>query len=408
MLDLAGLKVCFLAGTLGQGGAERQLFYMLTALRQAGAIPRVLCLATGEHWQKRIEALGVSVTWVGQSRLRVLRLRKIIQELRRDPADILQSQHFYANTYVAAAARFLGLREIGDLRGDGNGAFGADHRILGWCGLNTPRTIVANSLVGIENAIISGASPKRLFFLPNVVDTSLFTPAPRRTKKPVHLLTVGRMVGVKRLDRFVSLVSALSHRTSVPTNGLIVGEGPLRTELQTQAEELRLSPDRLQFCGTSDEPSQIYRDADILLVTSDHEGTPNVVLEAMACGLPVVATRVGGLPALIQHGKTGYLVDPDDETALTDAVLDLVQSSEKRMAFGKYAREVAEQHHALPQLTKDLRQLYDAILVGTDVRTISRRWPLSRKRQQSPMPRERNESLRVWRKNTGNWSRDTC
>lgn len=368
MRDLAGLRICFLAGTLGQGGAERQLFYMLKALRQVGAVPRVLCFAEGEHWQERIEALGVPVTWVGQSRSRVLRLRRIIQELRRNPVDVLQSQHFYANNYVAAAARFLGLHDIGALRGDGIGEFGTDHRLLGWWGLNMPRTIVANSHVGIENAIAQGASRNRLFFLPNVVDTSLFTPAPREIKTPVRLLTIGRMVEVKRFDRFISMVSSVSDRSSVPIKGLIVGDGPLRAELHSQAEELNLSPDRLQFCGTSEEPDQIYRDADILLLTSDHEGTPNVVLEAMAAGLPVVATRVGGLPALIQHGKTGYLVDPNDEAALTNAVLDLVQNPEKRIAFGQYARELVESHHTFPQLTKHLHQLYDVILPSRETR----------------------------------------
>src|SRR6266566_5056505 len=102
MRELRGLKVCFLAGTLGQGGAERQLFYMLTALKHSGALPRVLSLTEGEHWHERIESLGVPVTWVGQSRFRLERLRKIVEELKRDPPDIFQSQHFFANIYVTA------------------------------------------------------------------------------------------------------------------------------------------------------------------------------------------------------------------------------------------------------------------------------------------------------------------
>ena len=362
MRDLRGLKICFLAGTLGQGGAERQLFYMLTALKQAGALPRVLCLTKREHWHERIESLGIRVTWVGQSHLRLQRLRKIVKELRRDPPDIFQSQHFFANIYVAAATRLLGLREIGALRSDGIGELGANHGFLGLWSLKAPRIIAANSLAGIENAVLLGAPRERMFFLSNVVDTSQFTPPSPRTGCRVRLLTVGRMVPVKRFDRFVRAVAAVGKRSSIPIEGLIVGDGPLRSELQSQADKLGLGQNKLQFCGIADETGRFYQNADVLVLTSDREGTPNVVLEAMASGIPVVATRVGGLPALIRHGETGYLVDPDDEAALTDAILDLVENRDKRVAFGQRARDFVKQNHDLPQLTTELRELYNVVL----------------------------------------------
>ncbi len=362
MRELRGLKVCFLAGTLGQGGAERQLFYMLTALKQAGAVPRVLCLTEREHWHERIEALGVLITWVGQSRFRLERLRKIVKELKRDPPDIFQSQHFFANIYVTAAVRLLGLREIGALRSDGIGELGANHGFLGQWSLKAPRIIAANSHAGIENAVSLGAARERLFFLSNVVDTSLFTPSSVRGNGHIRLLTVGRMVPVKRFDRFVRAVATVGNRSSIPIEGVIVGDGPLRSELQCQAEQLGLEESKLHFCGTADETGPFYRDADILVLTSDREGTPNVVLEAMASGIPVVATRVGGLPALIRDGETGYLVEPNDESALANAILDLVENCDKRAAFGARAREFVKQNHDLPQLTTELRGLYEVVL----------------------------------------------
>src|ERR1035441_583066 len=118
-MDLSKLKICFLAGTLGQGGAERQLFYILRALRQSGAAPRLLCLAQNEFWEDRIKNLGVPVTCVGQTRSKLKRLFQIIVELRKHPTQVLQSQHFYTNAYVAAAARALRLCGIGSLRGKG-------------------------------------------------------------------------------------------------------------------------------------------------------------------------------------------------------------------------------------------------------------------------------------------------
>ncbi len=370
MRELRGLKVCFLAGTLGQGGAERQLFYMLSALKQAGALPRVLCLTDGEHWQQRIESLGIKVTWVGQSRFRLLRLRKIIEELKRDPPDVFQSQHFFANIYVTAAARLLGLQDIGAVRSDGVGELGANHGILGRWSLKHPRIIAANSRAGIENAVRLGAPRERMFFLSNVVDTTVFSTPASRSNARVRLLTVGRLVSVKRFDRFLRAVAAVRDHSSIPVEGLIVGDGPLRQELQAEAARLGLSPNEIRFCGTADETGQFYLDADILVLTSDREGTPNVVLEAMASGLPVVATRVGGLPALIRDGETGYLADQKDEAHLAAAIRDLVEHPEKRAAFGQRARAFVQEHHDLPQLTAELRRLYDVALSRPRAETI--------------------------------------
>ena len=193
MRDLTGLKVCFVAGTLGQGGAERQLYYMLRALKEHGAVPRVLSLTKDEYWEDRIRALGVPVTWVGQTHSRLQRLRAIIREIRREPAEILQSQHFYTNIYVAAAARFLGLHEIGALRSDAINEVGANSGRLGWLSLRAPRVIAANSRQAIENAVGLGIARSRLNFLPNVVDTSRSL-KPQTPAKVVRVLTIGRLV----------------------------------------------------------------------------------------------------------------------------------------------------------------------------------------------------------------------
>ena len=135
-----------------------------------------------------------------------------------------------------------------------------------------------------------------------------------------------------------------------------------RAELEGVAIDCGLSSESVEFHGLKSDVAGFYHNADVFLLTSDWEGTPNVVLEAMASGLPVVATRVGGLSALIRHGETGYLVDREDESSLADAVLDLAQHREKRIAFGKRAREFVEQHHALPHLAEELGHLYNHVL----------------------------------------------
>src|SRR5215467_10260538 len=113
MSDLSKLRIAYVAGTLGQGGAERQLFYAIQALRQSGAAVQVFSLDRGGFWEEPIKQLGAKVTWIGQDRSRLKRVLRTVKHLKREPADILQSQHFYTNAYASVAAFFLNCKAIG-------------------------------------------------------------------------------------------------------------------------------------------------------------------------------------------------------------------------------------------------------------------------------------------------------
>src|SRR5438874_13644107 len=86
--SLRGLRICFLAGTLGQGGAERQLYYILRALKDSGVAVRLLCLTQGEFWENPIRELGVRVVWVGQKKRHFARLARIVTEARKFGPDL--------------------------------------------------------------------------------------------------------------------------------------------------------------------------------------------------------------------------------------------------------------------------------------------------------------------------------
>lgn len=371
MFDFAGLDICFLAGTLGQGGAERQLFYILKTLRGLGAEPRVLCLTQGEFWEERFGEIGVPVTWVGRRRSRLDRLLDIIAELRRARPDVIQSQHFYTNLYAVAAARALGLREVGAIRSNAFSEVAADP-LLGRLSLRAPRHLAANSRAGIENAQALGVPPRRLHLLPNVVDCDQFQPPESVAGGgAVQLLAVGRMSREKRFDRFLSIIADLRRRAAAPVKGLIVGDGPLRRQLEQQARALDLSPDVVEFRGYWAEMNAVYQTSDVLVMTSEFEGTPNVALEAMAAGLPVVATRVGGLPEVVKDGQTGFLIEAgksaEVEAALTEtmteALLPLVNNTELRMKLGQSARRHIVANYSLQRLPNYLADLYRSAML---------------------------------------------
>ncbi len=356
--DFSSTKICFIAGTLRQGGAERQLFHILNALRRNGALPRVLCLEQAGFWEDRIRQLGVPVTWIGQSSSRLLRVMKILRELWSERPHFIQSQHFFTNSYAAVSARMLGSGSIGALRS--NGAMEAQDcgRLGGWLNLRTPELLAANSSAALRYALERGRLPNRLFLLPSVVDTAQIKPAPGPAPGTLRLLAVGRLVQAKRFDRFLTVLARLRKQFDEDVKGILVGEGPLRPELEAQAAQLGLTPSVMEFRGAAAEIAPFYSQADILVMTSDYEGTPNVLLEGMAAGLPIVSSRVGGVPEVLHSGENGITVASEDLDGLQRALTDLISNPQLRQRLGKNARAYVERHHSLERLPVRLSQLY--------------------------------------------------
>jgi len=360
--DLAKLKICFLAGTLAQGGAERQLIHILKALRCHGADVRLLCLTQGEFWEETIRKMGIPITWVGQEKSKVARLKRILTVLKESPPDIIQSHHFYTNLYATAAAHMLGSRDLGSLRNDPGGEMKFHGFVTGRLSLRAPHWLVSNSRAAMHRAEAFGVPSSRLRWLPNVVDLDRFYPCDCAHKGPLRLLSVGRLEEQKRHDRLLTVFKRQISRSGTRAVRLtIVGEGSERSRLEGLARDLGLAR-QVEFRGAVAETDALYRESDIFVLTSDWEGTPNVILEAMASGLPVVATRVGGVPEIVQHGVTGYLVDPGDENALAEALSILIGDCQLRREMGRRARRYVEENHSPQRLGAFLQELYEAAL----------------------------------------------
>jgi glycosyltransferase involved in cell wall biosynthesis len=338
MFPLSKLRICYIAGTLGQGGAERQLFYAVQALRQSGVSVRVLSLESGGFWETPIKRLGVDVTCVGEGGSRLKRVLRILKLFKAESAHIVQSQHFYTNAYAAIAAILSRCTGIGALRSNGEFDLTQCGRIGGRINLHLPRILAANSRCSIQYAMKHGINSCRLYFLPNVVDMDQFTPGDAHAESsdpgaPITLLAAGRLTREKRFDRFIRIVHRL-RMSGFNVRGCIVGSTRpnenLLPELERQAAALGLLPDSLQFLGSVADMAPIYRRSSICVLTSGHEGTPNVLLEAMAAGLPVVATNVGGVPELVKDGLTGFLLEGEDLEGQVAVIARLVRDTDLR------------------------------------------------------------------------------
>jgi glycosyltransferase involved in cell wall biosynthesis len=171
---------------------------------------------------------------------------------------------------------------------------------------------------------------------------------------------VGRIFSIKNHRLFLDAAAQVAAREAA-ARFVIVGDGVLRPEMERHARALGIA-DRVIFTGWRRDLPRIYADLDVLVVSSDNEGTPVSAIEAMASGCPVVATRVGGLPDLIAEGETGYLVPPRDPEALADAILRLLQNPDAAARMGQTARAVAQERFTLRRLLADTENLYQQLL----------------------------------------------
>lgn len=215
-----------------------------------------------------------------------------------------------------------------------------------------------------------GVPAHRRSLIANGVDTSVFRPAPAQRPVPAgcpfvpgeHWLfgTVGRMQTVKNqpmLARaFVQWVQQ-SPASSARARFVMVGDGPLRTEVEAILSQAGLS-DRAWLPGARSDIADILQSLDCFVLPSDAEGTSCTLQEAMACGLPSVATAVGGTPDLLLHGASGTLVPPGQPQALADALQRQVEYPAQAKAQGDAARQQACAHFSVDSMVAHYDQLF--------------------------------------------------
>lgn len=364
--ELSGLRIAFLAGTLGQGGSERQLFYILKTLREKGCRPFLFTISKNEFWEQPILDLGLPVIWIGQYTSPLLRLLTFFNAIRKLNVDVLQSQHFYANIYSALVGKFTGKMDVGAIRNDVLSEVKSNGKLFGPLCLRLPRMLAANSQNGIRHALGKGVPENKLRYLPNVIDCELFTPAPPASGSTITFLTVGRLTRQKNQRLFLQALARLIPLTRQTIRGVIIGSGEDKNTLEEMAYALNLSPEIVTFIDKVPDPTAYYQSATAFVLTSDWEGTPNVVLEAQACGLPVIATAVGEIPALIRDEKTGLLVNQGDTDMLVEKMLRVIKDPELRTSLGKNAREYIVNEHSLSRLPEILQDFYNHLNVRDD------------------------------------------
>ena len=206
-----------------------------------------------------------------------------------------------------------------------------------------------------ELAIAEGATPENTFVLHNPVDTQAFHPGGVRNKD-IDVLFIGRLVAEKGLPILIKAARQLSKETRI----LVVGDGPLRKRLERDAQQVQAT---IQFRGWFENKllPQYIRRAKLQVVPSLSEAQGLVVLEAMACGVPVIGTETGGIPDMIEHGENGWLVPPGDALALAKTMKAVLANDGGREAAGRAAYKKA-QSFSTKEFSHKVVELYESMI----------------------------------------------
>jgi glycosyltransferase involved in cell wall biosynthesis len=195
--------------------------------------------------------------------------------------------------------------------------------------------------------------------IPNGVDIGFFKPAPV-TENRQTITFAGRLDYMKGvhilLEGFKQLRDEMKN-----VQLTIIGDGPDREKLQNCAREKGIS-DAVNFCGEAEEIVPYLQQSAVFVLPSFSEGLSNVLLEAMACGLPVVATRVGGTIDLVQDGFNGILIEPDNAGQLYQAMKKILQDKDLAKALGVQARKTAAEKFSLKSVTEQYVSLYQTLV----------------------------------------------
>ena len=359
------LRVAFIAGTLGQGGAEKQLVHMVGALQEAGVDVRVYCLRTGEHFEMVLRKMGTPPIHVGHHPAPPIRLVRLIRHLRRYRPHVVQAAHFYVNLYAVLAARACGALAVGAIRSDAIKDVRKGGRWGPWL-LRAPSALVVNSNAARARAESLGVDPAALHVIPNVLAVNHSDARSAQSRQPpireagtVQVLAIGGLSRAKRLDRFLTALAA-ARAVRPDLCGVIAGTGPERMRLETMAASLGLTSGGVRFVGHCSDIRALLAQSQMLVLTSDHEGSPNVLLEAMGAGLPVVTTPAGDSAVVVMDGTTGFVVDFEDAAGLAERILRLADSPQLRIRLGEAGRRRVAAEFNPSQLAERLLTVYRA------------------------------------------------
>ncbi len=373
------IRVCELTPSFSGGGAEERIARVLASMDREEF--DLAWIGFGDVQHGLIERAGLGIEWMPVERhpsrgVEPHLIFRIAMALQRFHPDVLHVHNWSTSLYGIAAARLVGVPLV--IYGDGGrdtpeGPSRRRRALMRALAPHVDRYTAVCGFLGSELSEQWRVPPDRVHVIPNGVDLARIDSAPDKREArlalglPQDALVVGTIAGrfraVKRLPNLIEAFARVA--AGRPNVHLMLVGDPLEhgEELREQARACGLG-DRFHLPGHVAGVHSILKAFDITVNCSVFEGSSNAVLEAMAAGMPVVATAVGGTPEVIEHGKSGMLVPPDDIDRLGRAIGALIDDRALRERCGANARLRIEEKHTHAQMLDKYVALYRQALLA--------------------------------------------
>jgi glycosyltransferase involved in cell wall biosynthesis len=365
-------KVLHVIESMQSGGAERVVAEYAKTRDGSRYEPAVCCVLSGGAIADSITETGIPVHVLGRrSRFDVRATARLARIISKGRFDVVHNHNFAALS-VGLPASILG-RARAVVRTEHNVT---RDRGLGRHYLSRLAALREDAQIGVSGVVWSTHTqrgrvpPGRFVTIWNGIDEARLVPAGDRASVRGELglpddaivcLNVGSLTAQKNRRNLLDALARLSDIESL--RALVVGAGPEENRLRTHAEELGLS-DRVLFLGERVDVPDLLAASDMFVLSSDWEGLPITILEAMAAGVPCVSTAVGGVPEVLTDGVTGLTVEPGDPGALADGIRTLARDPELRARMAGAARDEFERRFRGEQMVRQTEALYDMALAG--------------------------------------------
>jgi glycosyltransferase involved in cell wall biosynthesis len=353
-----------------RGGAETQVYLLARTFRERGHEVQVVTMTPPQAYLEDLTARGIEVVDLGM-RVGVPDPRGLVRLVRawRAFAPDLAHAHMIHAVLLARVARLFARVPV-LVSTAHNLTEGARWRELAYRWTDRLGNLTTNVCqAAVDRYVRVGAAPAdRIVRMPNGIELAAFGSDAAVRERLRGELGLGpdrfAWLAVGRLEEQKDVPNLLAAVTRLPASAvtLLVGEGPLRAELEARREALGLSADRVRFLGARSDVADLLRAVDGYVMSSAWEGLPLVLLEAAASELPIVATRVGGNDEIVEDGVTGRLVPPGDPEALAAAMSDtMAMAAEGRAAWGRAGRERIEREFDIERVVDAWTALYGSL-----------------------------------------------
>jgi glycosyltransferase involved in cell wall biosynthesis len=365
------LRLFMMMDSLRTGGSERQFALMAGAFRRG---PVDLYLGCLQRSGKFLEDLGEIEEYPLGGSFLTLRaqhsLGKLVGFLRRTRIEVAQSFDFYTNLMLIPAARLAGVpvvvasqRQLGDL-------LTPTKRRIQNLVFRLADCVICNSLAAADRLAREGVPNTKLTVISNGLPPGAFQEAVPALLPERGVMRVGMIARMNERAKnhalFLRAAAGVANRFPL-AEFVLVGDGPFRKEWEELARQLGIGP-RTRFLGDRHDITSVLAALDVVVSPSRSESLSNTILEAMAAGRPVVATSVGGNPELVRDRETGWLVTPENGSALANALETMLASPDLAREWGENARRIAQANFTLDYARERFEQLYVDLLAKKGLR----------------------------------------